>query len=95
MSNVVSAGGTTPQIVSIRYQVAADASPGLLPRLLQPFAKRDIVPDRLWSRRDADTLHVEFDVHELPAEYAHLIEANLRQVVGVQTITPTLAQRTI
>ena len=30
-----------------------------------------------------------------PAEYAHLIEANLRQVVGVQTITPTLAQRTI
>ena len=79
--------------VSIRYMVDADASPGLLSRLLQPFAKRDVTPDRMWSHRNAEIMHVEFAVHELPVEYAHMIEGNLRQVVGVHNVVPILALR--
>ncbi len=87
------AGAVAPGVVSVRYMVDADASPGLLSRLLQPFAKRDVTPDRMWSHRSAETMHIEFAVHELPAEYAHMIEGNLRQVVGVQNVVPVLAQR--
>jgi hypothetical protein len=82
-----------PGVVSVRYMVDADASPGLLSRLLQPFAKRDVTPDRMWSHRSAETMHVELAVHALPAEYAHMIEGNLRQVVGVLNVVPVLAER--
>ncbi len=73
--------------VSVRFLLDADASPGLLPRLLQPYAKRDLVPDRMWSHRSGDTLHVEIAMEAMPAEVVHVVEGNLRQVVGVRTVT--------
>ena len=42
--------------VAVRFMLDADADPGLLPRLLQPFARRDLVPDRMWSHRAGDTM---------------------------------------
>ncbi len=87
------AGADAPSVVSVRYMVDADASPGLLSRLLQPFAKRDVTPDRMWSHRSDNTMHVEFAVHALPAEYVHMIEGNLRQVIGVLSVVPILSER--
>jgi hypothetical protein len=74
-------------VVAVRFLIDADADPGLLPRLLQPFARRDLTPDRMWSHRLRDTVHVEIAVAAVPAEAVHLIEGNLRGVVGVQTVT--------
>ena len=73
--------------VSVRFLLDADASPGLLSRLLQPYAKRDLVPDRMWSHRSGDTMHVEIAMEAMPAEVVHLVEGNLRQVVGVRTVS--------
>jgi hypothetical protein len=64
----------------------ADVAPGLLQRLLQPFAKRDLVPDRMWSHRLHDMLHVEIAMDAMPSEFVHLVEGNLRQVVGVHNV---------
>jgi hypothetical protein len=72
--------------VAVRFMLDADAEPGLLPRLLQPFAKRDLVPDRMWSHRAGTTIHVEIAVEALPGDAVHLIEGNLRQVVGVRSL---------
>src|SRR6202142_620562 len=72
---------------SVRFTLVADVSPGLLPRLLQPFAKRDLTPDAFESRRVDDTLRVEIALTEMPAEMVHLVEGNLSQVVGVRTVT--------
>ena len=69
-----------------RFLLDADCSPGLLSRLLQPYAKRDLIPDRMWSHRSGDTMHVEIAMEAMPAEVVHLVEGNLRQVVGVQTV---------
>jgi hypothetical protein len=74
-------------VVSVRFLLDADAGPGLLSRLLQPYAKRDLVPDRMWSHRSGDTLHVEIAMEEMPSEYVHVVEGNLRQVVGVRTVS--------
>ena len=68
---------------SARYLVVAEASPGLLPRLLQPFAKRDLTPDAVQARRDGETLRVELLLLAAPAEMVPLIAGNLGQVVGV------------
>ncbi|MGC1411047.1 MAG: hypothetical protein WA864_19155 [Acetobacteraceae bacterium] len=73
--------------VAVRFMLDADAAPGLLTRLLQPFARRDLIPDRMWSHRSGETLHVEIAMAAMPAEVVHLVEGNLRQVVGVRSLT--------
>ena len=73
--------------VAVRFMLDADPSPGLLSRLLQPFAKRDLVPDRMWSHRAGEVMHVEIAMEAMPGEAVHLVEGNLRQVVGVRCIT--------
>lgn len=82
--------------LGVRFLLDADASPGLLPRLLQPYAKRDLMPDRMWSHRNGDVLHVEIAMEAMPPEMVHLIEGNLRQVVGVRSVArvvrPSLRQ---
>jgi hypothetical protein len=73
--------------VFVRFLLDADSSPGLLPRLLQPYAKRDLIPDRMWSHRSGETMHVEIAMEAMPAEVVHLVEGNLRQVVGVRSVS--------
>jgi hypothetical protein len=70
----------------VRFLLDADSSPGLLSRLLQPYAKRDLVPDRMWSHRSGETIHVEIAMEAMPAGVVHLVEGNLRQVVGVRSV---------
>ena len=72
--------------VAVRFMLDADCSPGLLPRLLQPFAKRDLVPDRMWSHRAGETMHIEIAMEAMPGDAVHLVEGNLRQVVGVRSV---------
>jgi hypothetical protein len=73
--------------VFVRFLLDADVSPGLLSRLLQPYAKRDLVPDRMWSHRAGDTIHVEIAMESMPAEVVHLVEGNLSQVIGVRNVS--------
>jgi hypothetical protein len=72
---------------SVRFSLTADAGPGLLSRLLQPFAKRDLSPDLFEASRSGEEMRVEIAMHAMPAEMVHLVEGNLRQVVGVQSLT--------
>ena len=79
-----------PVFVSVRYMVEADASPGLLSRLLQPFAKRDISPDRMWSARTGNSVHAEIAVDQLEPDLLRRIEGNLYQVVGVTSVVTVI-----
>ena len=72
--------------VAVRFMLDADAEPGLLPRLLQPFTRRDLIPDRMWSHRAGGIMHVEIALEAMPADEVHLVEGNLRQVVGVRSL---------
>jgi hypothetical protein len=72
---------------SVRFTLVADPCPGLLPRLLQPFAKRNLMPDVLESRLAHGTLRVDIAMDSMPAEMVHLVEGNLSQTVGVRSVT--------
>lgn len=74
---------------NVLFTVDAFAEPGLLPRLLQPFAKRDLTPDHLLARREGEMLRVELGMEAMPAEMVHLIAGNLGQVIGVVSVTET------
>jgi hypothetical protein len=72
--------------VSASFHVLADTCPGLLPRLLQPLAKRDLIADDFRARREGDATVVEVALHAMPAEMVHLVAGNLGQVVGVREV---------
>ncbi len=70
-------------LVPARFHVLAEASPGLLSRLLQPLAKRDLVPDLVLARREGDAMRVEIALAAMPACMVGLVAGNLAQVIGV------------
>ena len=74
------------RLVPARFAVLAEASPGLLSRLLQPLAKRDLVPDLVLARREGEMLRVEIALDAMPAGMVHLVAGNLAQVVGVTEV---------
>ncbi len=73
--------------VAVRFMLDVDADPALLPRLLAPFARRNLTPDRMWSHRSGRIMHVEIAMEAMPASAVALVEGNLSQVVGVRSIT--------
>ena len=75
---------------NVLFTVEAFAEPGLLPRLLQPFAKRDLTPDHMMARREGEMLLVELGMEAMPAEMVHLVAGNLGQVIGVTRVTEAL-----
>ncbi len=77
---------TPGDLATARFHVLAEASPGLLPRLLQPLAKRDLTPDAFHAIREGALLRVEFTLHAMPAEMLHLVAGNLGQVIGVAAV---------
>lgn len=74
-------------LAAVRFSVQADSTPGMLPRLLQPFAKRDLVPDSFTAERRGEAVRVEIAMDRMPAEMVHVVEGNLRQMVGVVSVT--------
>lgn len=72
---------------AVRFSLVAEAAPGLLPRLLAPFARRDLTPDSIEARREGEEMQVQIAMAAMPAEMVHMVEGNLRQVVGVRSVT--------
>lgn len=73
-------------LVPARFHLLAEASPGLLARLLQPLAKRDLVADLVLARREGDCVRVEIALDAMPAGMVHLVAGNLSQIVGVMDL---------
>ena len=72
---------------SVRFEVLADAEPGLLPRLLVPFARRDLLPDQVRTRRQGEVVEASLHMEAMPAEMVNRVEGNLRQVIGVRRVS--------
>jgi len=75
---------------AVRYMLEADAAPGLLSRVLQPFARCDLTPDRMWSHRQGEAMHIEVALDAMPADHVALIEGHLRRIVGVYSVVAVL-----
>jgi acetolactate synthase small subunit len=67
----------------------AQASPGVLPRVFEPFAKRGLVPARFHATlcgRTSGELAIDLQIADIDADMAELIAAQLRQIIGVSTV---------
>ena len=73
-------------VSAARFTVLAEAYPGLLSRVLEPLAKRDLTPDRVRAQREGQYLRVEVAVDAMPVEMLHLVAGNLGQIIGVMRV---------
>lgn len=73
-------------LVTARFHLLAESCPGLLARLLQPLAKRDLTADVFHAVRDGDFVRVEIALLAMPAEMVHLVAGNLGQTIGVMSL---------
>ena len=77
---------TDEPLVAARFTVTADATPGLLSRVLEPFAKRDLIPDAVRAAREGNALRAEVALQAMPLGMVHLVAGNLGQIIGVRRV---------
>jgi hypothetical protein len=78
-----------PPTVSARFLVQGPADPGLLPRLVEPFAKLGAVPSRVHAScesGDGSQMTVDLRLGGVAPRVAELVEFALRRVVGVSQL---------
>jgi acetolactate synthase regulatory subunit len=67
------------------------ADPGALPRVLEVFAKRGMVPAKLFSvATAADELTVDLQVNGIDQVQGDLIANQLRSQVGIETVLTSM-----
>ena len=74
------------EAIFARFSVQAFAEPGAIARVLEPLAKRNIVPDRFTCDRRGDWLFIEIETGELTANGAERIAASIGAVIGVEQV---------
>lgn len=71
------------------FSILAEAEPGVMPRVLELFAKRSLVPQRWVSDRighKREDLSIDLQVAGLDQRETDYIASCLRQIWGVQTV---------
>jgi hypothetical protein len=71
------------------FAVRAAAQPGILPRLMELFAKRNLVPTKWHSAvfgPNGEDLQVDIQMEGIEAELAGYIARCLRQIYGVDSV---------
>lgn len=87
----------TPAATVQCFSVRADLDPGLLPRLLEPFAKRGLWPSKFYSQALADEQPgqpaeavIDIQVAGLDCATCDHIAMQFRGMVGVQSVLTSL-----
>ena len=71
------------------FSVHADAEPGVMPRVLELFAKRGLVPQRWHSAAAENALTIDVQIGGLGHDTADYIAQCMRQIVGVEAVLTT------
>ncbi len=72
--------------LSVSFSIRAPAEPGVMPRVLELFAKRGLVPER-WNSLVSDAaLSIDVRMIGLDREVADYIARCMRQIQGVETV---------
>ena len=75
------------------FSVHARADPSVMPRVLEVFAKRGLVPSRWYSTLDGtrrEELHIDIQVAGLEPGMGDRLARSLRQLVCVETVLTSL-----
>ncbi len=86
----VSQGQAAPARTVTCYSIRAAAEPGVMPRVLEVFAKRSLVPQRWYADligpSGREELTIDLQVADLPPEQGAFLARCLRQIWGVEAV---------
>jgi hypothetical protein len=69
------------------FSVNAEADPGVMPRVLEVFAKRGLVPSFWTSRVSGERdLTIDIQMRGMESELADYVARTLRQIAGVEVV---------
>jgi len=74
---------------AVTFTVRAARAPDVLPRVLELFAKRNLVPDRWTTRRvgeNRDRLVFEIEMDAMEWRLADYMATSMRQIVNVESV---------
>ncbi len=86
VSNSVACTYAASALLAVSFSFEGDASPGLAVRVLEPLAKRGLIPDSMVAERLGDAMRFTLVCRSIPAEMVHLVAGNLGQVVGARRV---------
>src|ERR1700686_2368821 len=72
--------------LSVCFSVQARAEPGVMPRVVELFAKRGLVPQKWHSTAVGPAMTIEVQMGELGPDLAGYIARSMRQIIGVETV---------
>jgi acetolactate synthase small subunit len=81
-----------PQTVC--FSVQARAEPGVMPRVVELFAKRGLVPQKWHCTAAGPALTIEVQMGGLGRDLAGYIARSMRQIIGVETVLTSETQLT-
>ncbi|MCW3838096.1 hypothetical protein ACFQ1E_18655 [Sphingomonas canadensis] len=70
-------------MAAARFEIAGDACPQLLNRLLGLLAQQDRVPDSVIARREGDMLSIGIAIDGIDPHRAEIIAEKMRSMVSV------------
>jgi hypothetical protein len=68
------------------FSVHARAEPGVMPRVVELFAKRGLVPQKWHSTAAGSALTIDVQMNGLGRDLADYIARCMRQIVGVEAV---------
>jgi hypothetical protein len=82
------AAGSDPAFapLAVSFSIRALAEPGVMPRVMQLFAKRGLVPRRWNSIASASGLSIDVEMTGLDHDAADYIARCMRLIHGVETV---------
>jgi acetolactate synthase small subunit len=87
MSSLAFAAADPQHTAAARFSLQARAEPGVLPRVLELFAKRGLVPRRILSTvSDRELMTIDIEIVELADDTVDYIAACMRAITGVEAV---------
>jgi acetolactate synthase regulatory subunit len=81
----------THSLPTVCFSVQARPEPGVMPRVVELFAKRGLVPRRWHSNASPAALNIEVHM-PLDRDLADYMAACMRQIIGVETVLTSEAR---
>jgi len=83
---VAPASEDVPPADTTSFLVQARAEPGVMPRVVELFAKRGLVPQKWHSTAAGAALTIDVQIGGLGRDLADYIARSMRQIVGVEAV---------
>ncbi len=68
------------------FAITAFSEPSTLPRILENFALRNLVPHEMKSEKQGEYLHISIAVHSLPVKEAKHLKLRMKNIMPVLAV---------